>query len=244
MKKLFLLFLSAAFVFVCLAPARAQEPAAGKTLLLYYSKTGNTQAACEALQKALGADIQEIKDLNSRDTKFGAIGGMLKTLLGMHTAIEPKKVDLSPYTTVIISAPIWAAKFGLAMRTFVETNRFDGKNIIIFITADSFIEEKYQEKHRQLVKDSGGNGDRLFSGAGNRSGERGEGAPQQGENCAGDPEAGSGVCRRRLPGAKQLCVAMISMKPLPAVSGKRHFFWPASPNRLCCFLCLVAGRVY
>jgi flavodoxin len=156
MKKLFLLFFTAVCVFVCPAPARAQEPAAGKTLLLYYSKTGNTQAACEALQKALGADIQEIKDLNRRDTKLGAIGGMLKTLLGMHTAIEPKNVDLSPYATVIISAPIWAAKFGLAMRTFVETNRFDGKNVIIFITADSFIEEKYQEKHRQLVKDSGG----------------------------------------------------------------------------------------
>jgi len=156
MKKLFLLFFASVFVFVCLAPARAQEPSAGKTLLLYYSKTGTTQAACEALQKALGSDIQEIKDLNSRDTKLGAIGGMLKTLLGMHTAIEPKKVDLSPYTTVIISAPIWAAKFGLAMRTFVETNRFDGKNVAIFITSDSFIEDKYQEKHRQLVKDSGG----------------------------------------------------------------------------------------
>jgi flavodoxin len=156
MKKLFLLFFATTFVFVCLAPARAQEHSAGKTLLLYYSKTGNTQAACEALQKALGADIKEIKDLNRRDTTFGGIGGMLKTLLGMHTAIEPTKVDLSPYTTVIICAPIWAAKFGLAMRTFVETNRFDGKNVIIFITADVFIEEKYQEKHKALVKESGG----------------------------------------------------------------------------------------
>jgi len=57
---------------------------------------------------------------------------------------------------IIISAPIWAAKFGLAMRTFVETNRFDGKQVIVFITSDSFIEDKYQEKHRQLVTESGG----------------------------------------------------------------------------------------
>lgn len=137
--------------------ACAQEKSTpGKTLILYYSKTGNTKAACEALSRELGADIKEIKDLNSRDTKFGAIGGMLKTLLNMHTDIDPKTVDLAPYTTVIISAPIWAAKFGLAMRTFVETNRFDGKNVIIFITADGFIEEKYQEKHKTLVKESGG----------------------------------------------------------------------------------------
>jgi hypothetical protein len=155
MKKMVVLF-AAVFAIVCTVPAYGQDAAPGKTLILYYSKTGNTQAACEALQKALGADIQEIKDLNRRDTKLGGIGGMLKTLLSMHTAIEPKKVDLGPYSTIIISAPIWAAKLGLAMRTFVETNRFDGKHVIIFITSDSFIEEKYQEKHRQLVKDSGG----------------------------------------------------------------------------------------
>ena len=156
MKKMVVL-LAAVFAIICIVPAYGQDAASGKTLILYYSKTGNTKAACEALQKALGADIKEIKDLNSRDTKLGGLGGMLKTLLSMHTAIEPKKVDLSPYTTVIISAPIWAAKFGLAMRTFVETNRFDGKNIIIFITADSFIEEKYQAKHKALLAESGGN---------------------------------------------------------------------------------------
>jgi len=156
MKKMVVL-LAAVFAIISAAPAYGQDAAPGKTLILYYSKTGNTKAACEALQKALGADMQEIKDLNSRDTKLGGLGGMLKTLLSMHTAIEPKKVDLSPYTTVIISAPIWAAKFGLAMRTFVETNRFDGKNIIICITADSFIEEKYQAKHKALLAESGGN---------------------------------------------------------------------------------------
>jgi len=155
MKKMVVL-LAAVFAIICNVPAYGQDAASGKTLILYYSKTGNTKAACEALQKALGADIQEIKDLNRRDTTFGAIGGMLKTLLGLHTAIEPKTVDLTPYTTVIVSAPVWAAKFGLAMRTFIETNRFDGKHVIIFITSDSFIENTYQEKHRQLVKASGG----------------------------------------------------------------------------------------
>ena len=155
MKKIVVLF-AAVLAIICNAPAYGQDAASGKTLILYYSKTGNTKASCEALRTSLGADIKEIKDLNRRDTTFGGIGGMLKTLLGMHTDIEPKNIDLSPYKTIIISAPVWAAKFGLAMRTFVETNRFDGKNIIIFITADSFIAEKYQEKHRQLLKDSGG----------------------------------------------------------------------------------------
>jgi flavodoxin len=134
----------------------AEETSSDKTLMLYYSRTGNTKAACEALQKKLGADMQEIRDLNGRDSKFGMISGMLKTIIGMQTDIEPETVDFDPYDTLIISAPIWASKFGLAMRTFVERSSFEGKQIIIFITADSFVEKKYQDKHKALVEKSGG----------------------------------------------------------------------------------------
>ncbi len=81
---------------------------------------------------------------------------MLKIFMGMQTDIEPATVDFSPYDRIIISAPIWAAQFGLAMRTFVERNSFEGKDVIIFITADSFIEEKYQQKHKDLVAASKG----------------------------------------------------------------------------------------
>ena len=133
-----------------------EQSASGKTLILYYSRSGNTRAACEALQKEIGADIREIKDLNSRDKGFGMIAGMVKTILGMQTDIEPATVDFAPYNRIIISAPIWAAKFGLAMRTFVERSSFAEKDVIIFITSDSFIEEKYQQKHKDLVAASKG----------------------------------------------------------------------------------------
>lgn len=127
-----------------------------KALILYYSKTGNTRAACEALQKALGADITEIKDLNDRHSKLGGIAGMLITILGWHTDIEPEHVDMSSYSLVILASPIWAAKVAPAMRTFIDTNRFDERKVAIFTTSDSFLEEKYQVKIRNLVKEVGG----------------------------------------------------------------------------------------
>jgi flavodoxin len=134
----------------------AEEASSDKTLILYYSHTGNTKAASEALQKELGADIQEVRDLSSRDSGLSMAGAMLKTIMGMQTNIEPETVDFAPYDTVIIAAPIWASKFGLAMRTFVERNSFEGKQVIIFITADKFVAEKYQNKHKALVEKSGG----------------------------------------------------------------------------------------
>jgi hypothetical protein len=42
------------------------------------------------------------------------------------------------------------------MRTFVERNSFQGKEVIIFITSDSFVEENYQQKHTALIEKSGG----------------------------------------------------------------------------------------
>jgi flavodoxin len=133
------------------------QPAESKTLILYYSRTGNTRAACEALQKELGADMQEIRDLNSRDKGFGMVAGMFKTILGMRTKIEPATVDFEPYDHIIISAPIWAGTFGLAMSTFVKRNSFEGKDVIIFITADSFMKEKPRQRHTKFVAASKGN---------------------------------------------------------------------------------------
>ncbi len=155
-KKCLPFVLAVSFFLAGASYALAGAEASGKILLLYYSKTGNTKAACEALGKALNADIREIKDRNSRDSGPGIIGAMLKINLGMQTDTDPEKIDFSPYKNIIVAAPVWASKLGLAMKTFIENNRFDGKDVIIFITADSFIDEKYQEKHRQLVKDSGG----------------------------------------------------------------------------------------
>ncbi|MCX8043635.1 MAG: hypothetical protein N3B18_05840 [Desulfobacterota bacterium] len=139
-----------------IARAYAEERNDGKTLILYYSRSGNTRAASEVLQRELRADMVEIKDCGNRGPGFGIVMGMLKTILNLNTDTDPATVDLAPYKTVIVAAPIWAAKFGLAMRSFVERNRFDGKRVIIFITADVFIEEKYQKKHRELIEASGG----------------------------------------------------------------------------------------
>lgn len=170
MRKALVSLFAVAFAGACLAPTLPAQQSAvgapgilqsgeapeGKTLILYYSRSGNTQAACEALGKALNAELRQIKDRNSRDGGLGIIGAMLKINLGMQTDTEPEKIDVSAYENIIVSAPVWASKPGLAMKTFIENNRFDGKNVILFMTSDSFMEEKYQEKHRQLVRDSGG----------------------------------------------------------------------------------------
>jgi flavodoxin len=127
-----------------------------KTLIVYYSRTGNTKAVCEALGQELSADIVEVKDLKNRMSTFGIIGGMLRTFLSMQTKIFPEKIDMTDYSNVILSAPIWAAKVPPAMRTAIYMNGLKDKKVVMLVTCDSFYAEKYQKKTSKLVEESGG----------------------------------------------------------------------------------------
>ena len=134
----------------------SSEVSLEKTLIVYYSRTGNTRAVCEALGQELSADIVEVKDLKNRMSTFGIIGGMLRTLLGMRTKIFPEKIDMTDYSNVILSAPIWAAKVPPAMRTAIYMNGFMDKKVVMLVTCDSFYAEKYQDKMKKLVEESVG----------------------------------------------------------------------------------------
>ncbi len=134
----------------------AQQEAEGKTLILYHSLTGNTKACCEAIQQVLGADIIEIKDLVDRSGRWGFFKSAIGSLLGMHTKIEPRNPDFSPYSNIIIGSPIWTGKLSMAIRTLIDENQFDDKKVVIFTTTNAYEKEKYKEKSKDIVRKAGG----------------------------------------------------------------------------------------
>jgi flavodoxin len=127
-----------------------------KTLIVYYSRTGNTRVTCETLQKELGCDILEIKDLKSRQGGWGFFTSTIGTLFGTHTKIDPTHPELAPYNAVIIGSPIWAGKLSTAIRTFIAENRFDGKKVVLFTTTNVFEKEGSKNKAKKMVMESGG----------------------------------------------------------------------------------------
>jgi flavodoxin len=134
MKNLIVFLTLITFSFT-LSLSFAGEETRGKILILYYSKTGKTKLACEALKKTLGADILEIKFVKDK--------------------IEPEHPDLSPYAFIILGSPIWAGKLSTPIRILIDKNRFDGKKVVIFTTANTFAKE-YVEKSKPLVTAVGG----------------------------------------------------------------------------------------
>jgi flavodoxin len=133
----------------------AQESSMGKTLILYYSRTGNTKMCCEALQKELGADLIEIKDLKNRDGGWGFFTGALGSMFNVHTNIDPLNPDLSPYKNIIIASPIWTGTLSTAIRTLIDKNLFDNKQVVMFTTTNAAEKEKYIEKSKARAANNG-----------------------------------------------------------------------------------------
>ena len=134
----------------------AQEKSMGKTLIVYYSLTGNTKAGCEVLQKGLMADVLEIRDLINRSGGWGFVRSAFGSLFGFHTKIDPEQPDMSAYQNIIIASPIWTGKLSMAVRTFIDKNRFDNKKVILYTTTNAEEKEKYKEKNRNLLREKGG----------------------------------------------------------------------------------------
>ncbi len=131
-KLVAVLFFMGVVSVVCLAlnslPSYAQDDTAMKTLIVYYSRTGNTKTACEALQKELGCDIIEIRDLKNREGRWGYFTAALGSIFGTHTEIDPAASrPCAICAAIIVGSPVWAGKPAAAIRTFIAKNRFDGK---------------------------------------------------------------------------------------------------------------------
>lgn len=122
----------------------AADTANGKTLIIYYSRTGNSKLISQILQKELNAQVLEVKDLEDRSGTLGYVGAGFDGFFDRHTTIEPAKVDLSPYSNIIIVSPIWNWKLSTPIHTFIDNNRLDGKTVVLFTNGNNDI-RKYEQ---------------------------------------------------------------------------------------------------
>jgi len=119
------------------------QPAEDKTLVVYFSATGNTKDIAEKIAAITNADIYEIKaaqeytadDLNWHDTSTRATVEQNDSSVRPEIGSDP--VSLEGYSTIYIGYPIWWGEEPRIMDTFVESYNFDGITMIPFCTSGS-----------------------------------------------------------------------------------------------------------
>ncbi len=115
----------------------------GKTLVVYFSNTGNTKRTAEVIADYTGADIFEIEakepyttaDLNYNDSSSRV--SKENSDSSARPEIKENIPNLDQYDTVFAGYPIWWGQAPKIMYTLMETNDFSGKTIIPFCTSAS-----------------------------------------------------------------------------------------------------------
>ena len=168
MKQLLLFF--AAMLFSCCFSGNevnAETPAnSGKTLVVYYSYTGNSRAIVNTLTSQIEADVLEIQPVE-KGLKYEANNYALGTQLlnaikanpndaNSYPAIDPVTTSLSNYQNIIIVTPLWWGQMA-------------GKHVAMIVSSASSDINDVVEDAKRLLPDVTWMGDALWINNSNRS---------------------------------------------------------------------------
>lgn len=124
-----------------------------KSLVVYYSRTGNTKFVAEQVAAELGAEIEEIKDLKSREGTSGWISAGRDATQNRETQIGETEKNLDEFDFVAVGTPVWAWSPSAAVRTYVGKHSFVGKKVALFFTLDNK-PRGVVEKTKKLMPDA------------------------------------------------------------------------------------------
>ena len=121
------------------------QPETGKTLVVYYSASGNTERVAKDIAEAAGADLFEIvptevytsDDLNWTNADSRVSREHDDESLRDVPLTTTEVPDWDSYNTVFIGYPIWWGIAAWPVDGFVKANDFTGKTVIPFATSAS-----------------------------------------------------------------------------------------------------------
>ncbi len=124
---------------------KPEQPASGKTLVVYFSATGSTERVAGYIADALGADKFELiptEPYTSADLNWNADGSRVNREHDDESlrdiALTKETVEnWDEYDTVLIGYPIWWGIAAWPVNNFVKHNDFTGKIVVPFCTSSS-----------------------------------------------------------------------------------------------------------
>ena len=160
----------------------AEVPAnAGKTLVVYYSYTGNCREIVRTLTSQIQADVLEIQPAE-KGLKYEANGYALGTQLlnaikanpnsaSSYPAIDPVATSLNSYQNIIIVTPLWWSQMAAIMQTYLFNYgpQMAGKHVALIVSSASSGISGVVNDAKRLVPSATWMGDALWINNSNRS---------------------------------------------------------------------------
>jgi flavodoxin len=125
-------------------------------LVLYYSRSGNTEAMAREMARRFKADIIKLTAESYTLDFKGWINANLDAWNHNPAVIKPETIDISNYNLIILGSPIWYFRPAPPLWTFVEKNDFQGKTVVLFNTFNSRFKSEQIHEFKQLINNRGG----------------------------------------------------------------------------------------
>ena len=161
--------------------AEVTANAAGRTLVVYYSYTGNCREIVNTLVSQIQADVLEIQPAEKGlryDANNYALGTQLLNAIksapdapDSYPAIDPVASSLDGYNNIIIVTPLWWSQMAAIMQTYLFQNALQmaGKHVGMIVSSHSSGISGVMSDARRLLPDVTWMGDALWINASNHS---------------------------------------------------------------------------
>lgn len=126
--------LLAVVIVLCGISTDAVAQQSGKTLIVYFSESGNTQGMANIIHELIGADIVEIEMQHPYSDNYSALLDEAERdlIANARPALRTHIDNMDEYTTVLLGYPNWYALLPMPVYTFLESYDFSGKRIVPF----------------------------------------------------------------------------------------------------------------
>jgi flavodoxin len=158
------------------APAAPANASNGKTLVAYYSYTGDSRRIMNELTQQLQADVVEITPVDKTqryEANNYAVGNQLLNDIkaGNYPAIDPVGHDAADYDNIIVVTPLWHSQMAAIMQTYLHDNseKMAGKNMALIVSSHSSGISGVVNDAKHLLPNVTWMGDALWINNSNRS---------------------------------------------------------------------------
>lgn len=118
------------------AVAADRQAAGAHTLVAFFSRSGNTRVVAGLIQRALNADVFEIRPATSYPEDYLATVAQAKreTDRNFEPALAARVARIASYEQIFLGFPIWGTTTPPIIRSFLHAHDLTGKTVIPFVT--------------------------------------------------------------------------------------------------------------
>lgn len=107
-----------------------------KTLIIYYSRSGNTDTIAQYIHNQTGADVVKLETMQPYPEQYRATTIQAKKELeeDFYPELKTKINNIADYDVILIGSPNWWGTLSMPIRAFLHNSDLSNKKIALFIT--------------------------------------------------------------------------------------------------------------